>query len=390
MLKNLALLAASIAIAVLLGEGMIRMAVDSDDFLNPYLRMNPQFKTMISPNSAGHDRWGFRNDAVPQRPDVVTIGDSFAYGYLAPKATNWPSVVGRQTRLSVYNVSMGAWGPSQYACAMKVYAATLKPKFVVISLYLGNDIGQAATEDYPCDERNPERITAGSEAYELPDDGPLRGFRTWLSHNSVLYQAIKTAFNGNKWFAKLSLVGYPNIWLGSWAGTTVALRIFPQDSAAESKCDLGHGAMAHKTFDWNACDAQFENGTAIAIERLTDIQSSCERIGATCLTVLIPSKESLYYPLLSHTLPQDVASELEHLWRNEEAASRAIALSLARSNMPVIDSEPALREAIRAGNRLFSANADPHFNAQGYAVVAALVSAQLKSPRMGTPVTAAK
>jgi hypothetical protein len=390
MFKNLALLAVSVAVAILLGEGMVRMAVDSDDFLNPYLRMHRQFKTMISPNSTGHDRWGFRNDSVPQRPDIVTIGDSFAYGYLAPKATNWPSVVGRQTGLSVYNVSMGAWGPSQYACAMKVYAAALKPKFVVISLYLGNDVGQAATEDYPCDELDPERISAGSEAYELPDDGPLRGFRTWLSHNSVLYQAIKTAFNGNKWFARLSLVGYPNVWLDSWAGTTVALRIFPQDSAAESKCDLGHGVTTHKIFDWVACDAQFEKGTATTIERLTDIQSSCERIGTSCLAVLIPSKESLYYPLLSHSLPPDVAPELEHLWRNEEAASHAIAGAFAHTTMPVVDSEPDLRKAISAGIRMFSANADPHFNAHGYAIVAALVSAQLRSPRMGAPVTAAK
>jgi hypothetical protein len=390
MLKNLSLLAVSIAVAMLLGEAAVRVAVDSDDYLNPYLTMHPQFRTMIAPNSAGHDRWGFRNASNPQRPDVVTIGDSFAYGYLAPKASNWPSVVGRQTGLALYNVSMGGWGPSQYSCAMKVYAATLKPKFVVISLYLGNDIGQAATESYPCDELDPERISGGSEAFELPDDGPLRGFRTWLSHNSALYQLMKTALNGNRWFATLSLVGYPNVILDSSTGATVAVRKLPQDSAAESKCDLGHGATAHQRFDWDACDAQFEKGTAIAIERLTAIQSVCERIGASCLTVLIPSKESLYYPLLSHSVAPDVASELEHLWRNEEAASHAIVEAFAHADMVVVSAEPDLGYAIRAGDRLFPANADPHLNAQGYALVAALVSAQLRSPRMGKPMTAAR
>ena len=127
MFKNLALMAAAIVVGLLLGEAVARIAVDADDFLNPYLTTHPQFKTMILPNSAGHDRWGFRNASVPRQADVVTIGDSFAYGYLAPKDNNWPSIVGRQTGLKVYNVSMGAWGPSQYACAMKVYAAALKP-----------------------------------------------------------------------------------------------------------------------------------------------------------------------------------------------------------------------------------------------------------------------
>ena len=114
------------------------------------------------------------------KPDLLTVGDSFTYGYLAAKENTWPSIVARQTGLSVYNVSMGGWGPSQYLCAMKVYGRTLKPKFAIFAVYLGNDIGQAANEDYPCDELDPERISASSEVLEFADDGPLRGIRTWL------------------------------------------------------------------------------------------------------------------------------------------------------------------------------------------------------------------
>jgi lysophospholipase L1-like esterase len=388
MLKNLALIAASIVVGLLLGEAAARIAVDADDFLNPYLTSHPQFKTMILPNSAGHDRWGFRNVSIPIEPDLVTIGDSFTYGYLAPKDNNWPSIVGRQTGLKVYNVSMGAWGPSQYLCAMKVYAAALKPKSVVITLYLGNDIGQAATEDYPCDELDPERISAGSAIYELPDDGPLRGFRTWLSHNSVLYQLIKAALNQDRWFAKVSLAGYPNIFVDESNGTSIALRIDPQDSAAGSKCDLGHGAAALEQLDWGACDAQFEKGTAIAIERLDDIRRACERIGASCLTVLIPSKESLYFPLLSPSVPANIARELEHLWRDEERAGHAIADAFAHTDMAVVSAEADLRNTIRAGKRIFPANADPHFNVQGYQVVAAIVASA--SRRDSRPVAAAR
>jgi hypothetical protein len=85
MLKNLALRSQRSSSAFLLGEAAVRIAVEPDDFLNLYLTSHPQFKTMILPNSAGHDRWGFRNASVPKQPDLVTIGDSFTYGYLAPK-----------------------------------------------------------------------------------------------------------------------------------------------------------------------------------------------------------------------------------------------------------------------------------------------------------------
>lgn len=388
MLKNLALVAASIVVALFIGEAAVRMAVDADDFLNPYLTSHPQFKTMISPNSAGHDRWGFRNASIPEAPDVAAIGDSFTYGYLAPKQANWPSVVGRRTGLKVYNVSMGAWGPSQYLCAMRVYVAALKPKFVVVTLYLGNDIGQAATEDYPCDELDPERIAAGSAAYELADDGPLRGVRTWLSHSSVLYQLIKAALSGERWFANLSLAGYPNIVVDESTGASIALRIFPQDSAADSKCDLGHAGAAQRQFDWPACDAQFEKGIAVVLERLDAIRRACQQIEARCLTVVIPSKEALYYPLVADSVPADIARELEHLWRDEQHASHAIAAAFAHTDMAVIGAEADLRDTIRAGTRIFPANADPHLNADGYQVVGDLVAAALTSPRADRPVAA--
>ena len=68
MLKNISLLIASIVVSLLLGEALVRTTLDADDFLTPLLRSHPQFNTMIAPNSAGHDKWGFRNDSFRQSP----------------------------------------------------------------------------------------------------------------------------------------------------------------------------------------------------------------------------------------------------------------------------------------------------------------------------------
>jgi hypothetical protein len=362
--KNISLTIISIVISLLLAEGMVRIAIDSDDFLNPQLVRHPQFKTMISPNSAGHDRWGFRNDSIPQKVELLTVGDSFTYGYLTPKKSNWPSIVGRQAGLTVYNVSMGAWGPSQYLCAMKVYAAALKPKYIAIAVYLGNDIDQAAMEDYPCDELNPDRISAGSEVHVESDGRPLEGIRTWLSHHSLLYQLIKTGFTESAWFAKLSVFRRQDFFVHSSAGTTVALRVHRQE------------------------DVHFQRKVALLIERLAQIKRGCERIAEICFAVLIPSKEGIYYPLMSNSVPSNVASALEQVWRNEQFASNAIAAAFP--DMLIVNSGRDLQNTIRAGNSIFPVSADSHFNSKGHEVIGALVSAQMKAQLVGNPQAAAR
>ena len=255
---------------------------------------------------------------------------SFTYGFLASKENTWPKIVGQQTGLEVYNVSMGGWGPSQYFCAMKVYALKLKPKFIVFGVYLGNDIGQAATENFPCDELDPDRIAAGSEIWEFADAGPLRGLRTWLAQHSVLYQLIKTRLSASTWFVKIADAGNPDILIDSSTGKTVVLRVEPWES-----CNLGNDRKPHQ-FDWTACDAQFQRGTAITIKRLADIETECEHIGAICFTILIPSKEATYFPLLPSSVPLQMAGELEHLRRNEQFAGNAIAAAFAHTGMVVV------------------------------------------------------
>ena len=45
--------------------------------------------------ASGFDRWGFRNHDVPERSDIVAIGDSHTYGNTATMEDSWPYVLGR-------------------------------------------------------------------------------------------------------------------------------------------------------------------------------------------------------------------------------------------------------------------------------------------------------
>jgi hypothetical protein len=176
----------------------------------------------------------------------------------------------------------------------------------------------------------------------------------------------KTVINGTAWSSQISAYGKQKIFIDSSTGTTVSLQLYPQD------------------------DGRFRRGVAIAIERLFDIKRECERIATICLTVLVPSKESIYKPLLSGGVPPNVVAALDEVWRNEHFASKEIEAAFAQTDMVIVNSEGYLQEAVRAGNSIYPVSTDPHFNSKGYKVIGDLVSTQLKARLVGSPVTAAK
>lgn len=90
-----------------------------------------------------HDVLGFRNRAVLQTADIITIGDSMTYGNNAAIDLNWPSYMAKAIEqdsetVSVYNMSVGGWGAVEYFEIFKK-AIKFKPKHIVVAFYTGND-----------------------------------------------------------------------------------------------------------------------------------------------------------------------------------------------------------------------------------------------------------
>ncbi len=113
-MRNLGLLCASLAISILLGEGVFRLFLHEVDFLQPDLIPHPVLGRIIAPGTAGHDAWGFRNRQVPDRATIVAVGDSMTYGISATAQESWPSWLARLSGLDVYNLSLGGYGPTDY------------------------------------------------------------------------------------------------------------------------------------------------------------------------------------------------------------------------------------------------------------------------------------
>ena len=114
----------------------------------------------MSPYYPGNDSWGFRNNKVPESCDVLTVGDSWTYGSGAWPEKCWPRQLEQMIGQSVYNASCGAYGPCEYNVLLD-RCLTLKPKTVLLGLFLGNDMADVYNAVY-VDDRFPEYRTKDS------------------------------------------------------------------------------------------------------------------------------------------------------------------------------------------------------------------------------------
>ena len=193
---NLVLVLISVAFSVLAGELLARSLLDPIDYLLPRLVPDDFLFHRVEGYTGGHDAWGFRNPHKPKSADIVCIGNSLTYGISATAYDSWPAVLGRIRATSVYNMSLGGYGPIQYFYLMRTKAVELHPKVVIVGFYFGNDL---------LDVYNEVQFNKNWSAYGKLGDysgkapafayqpGPgrfLGGLRDWLSSHSVLYAVL--------------------------------------------------------------------------------------------------------------------------------------------------------------------------------------------------------
>jgi len=99
---------------------------------DPYLKHRSRPLNRKSPS----DLLGFRNPGVPNKIDVLAVGDSQTWGNNATLHTCWPGHLSRL--LSRERASVGGWGAVEYL-EMTKRLLLLEPRVVVVAFYTGND-----------------------------------------------------------------------------------------------------------------------------------------------------------------------------------------------------------------------------------------------------------
>ena len=166
-LKNLGLLAVSLAISLLLGEILVRLIapqqliVPSHDIWRPDETIgwrhrenaNAQINTGEGTVHFVSDENGYRINSIAEdeanaEPDIsiITIGDSFLEAVQVENRFTIPQVIRRilsnkyDKKVKVVNDGVGAWNPNHYLAEAKLALAKGRYDLGIIFLYSANDI----------------------------------------------------------------------------------------------------------------------------------------------------------------------------------------------------------------------------------------------------------
>ena len=98
----------------------------------------------IVTNAQGFNDREFESAALP--PKAVFVGDSFTFG-VTPFAETFPHrverLMGGPDTFRVVNLGIPGTGPQEYLAMIRRRALPMRPEWVVVTLFLGNDIRQA-------------------------------------------------------------------------------------------------------------------------------------------------------------------------------------------------------------------------------------------------------
>jgi len=342
----------------------------------------------LAPYAGGHDANGFRNDSVPDRVDIVAIGDSQTWGINARRSEAWPQTLSTLSGNSTYNMGLGYYGPVQYWVLIED-AIKLSPDVIVIGLYFGNDIWGAYDAVYP-GGLYPELRDSGTDDDLLNDT--ISPEAQTLSRESKEFRAgFKPASILNRGefssLLKLSAIGRLMDRLG-WLPYNTNSYGFQRDKAW-AQTFPSHGAIyeqgniqtvftpSYRLLAIDLDEPRINEGLRITEEVVLRINAETEAADIALLILLIPTKEAVYADAVE-TAHGSLDETYARLVQMEERARTKIIALCDENGIEYVDALPALTGAIQRNERIYPATTDGHPDVRGYYILASEVYQMLK------------
>lgn len=373
-LANLVLFSVSSAIGLLLCDVGARIALNPSDYLSVEMARDEVLGAVPSTNTraGGFDAWGFRNPLVPSTSDIVAIGDSHTYGNTATMEDSWPYVLGRLSGRQVYNMALGGYGPNQYLHLLKTKAVNLRPRTVVVGLYMGDDFENAFLITYGLDHwaylRTLPTEKVNFDIWEAPPTPSWhKKIRVWLSQHSVIYQLM---FH-NSIVGRFQ--GEAQIKNAHWLSDSATSLSVPEKNILEAF--IPKGILRRLDQD----SESVREGMRITFKLLAEMNEISHQNNAQFVVAVIPTKEMVFAEYLQHNSKLPLSDVLDRLLENERLAREKTFEFLRHSQIFYVDTLPALRRSL--SQELYARTAaDMHPNRNGYRVIGEAVFEALKQP----------
>jgi lysophospholipase L1-like esterase len=368
---NSLLLLVSLIICLLLGEFIVRLFHDPVDFLHPNIIQDPILGHRIDPeNPGGHDKWGFRNKSVPDQASIVTIGDSLTYGLNATSRDSWPNQLQEISKREVYNLGIQGYGPLQYLHILKTKALLLKPKYIFLGLYYGNDyidsynLANGLSHWKHLKSPTGENISQQKNKAILKENPKpfLYPVRKYLHYNSVLYKLMA--------FTVLEKVKYL---LCKYVEKSDYFYLYENK---KYNINLAFETRKHP-IGLYLDNPKVKEGMQITFDILNEMQTICQKNNIKFVIVIIPTKERVYKKLI---LEDKKLSKIFQKHLSEETKVDMLTQSFLKENkIPYINSIPYLEKASYK-KQLYPNNYEDHPKRNGYRVIAEAINEYLDKP----------
>jgi hypothetical protein len=352
---------------------------------------DPVLGFRLNPDVPEHDKAGFRNASVAEYPYLVALGDSQTYGVNVAREEAWPQQLATLSGKPIYNMGVPNYGPVQELVLMS-HAMTLRPQWVVVAFYSGNDLYDAfsmvytrkqivdlrssdqsvistiekAEQESPLDQTSERLFRALSGNFDPV--GTLTQTRVFLSKHSRLWGMLraarrvvlkKTVHNVPPdvlWGEQVSLARRSGgLWI-PFAKVRVRTIFVPQVRLTALRME----------------DPRIHEGLRVSVEAIRRMSSIAQNAGVRFMVVLIPTKERVFFDTFGGDTDGALrpVTELAH---EEQEMLTELKNELGVSGISYIDVLPALRESLSGGESPYPIGSDGHPNARGHKAIAAAV-----------------
>ena len=319
--------------------------------------------------------YGFRGDTfpvekAPEKMRVLFIGDSFMEGFGADDDHTIPRLVEQNVqqdsaqKLEAINLGVGATGLDEYTNLIKVAAPLLKPDVVVVAIY---------QNDLPATGYKPEMTGI---PVPILDAGWHSRFLS-IMESVRTHAPIPTRFHKGRYAFFRPVPDATNPFSGKSPAEVAAQTQAAEPlvaAALQGRFNPYVLGVAHLTEESLKVTLDEHNG---ALLYLRAIKAATDNVGAKLLLVYIPlhvTVSDFYYPAWNELgQPFQSKSLTGPDFHQQQAHLQTCAQQLG---IEFVDTTPRIEELERTGKRLYH-RYDSHMNADGYQVVANLISARL-------------
>ncbi|MFQ5600345.1 MAG: SGNH/GDSL hydrolase family protein [Candidatus Krumholzibacteriia bacterium] len=384
---NGALVVLSFAVAVLLGELLVRRVAPQNRPLSVALRhlhvpdaelgylMAPHFRRRVrTPVFEGDVRTnslGLRDHEIgPPRPGTLRIlglGDSFAFGvhagplencylkrleaHLARRLLEGPTRASRWDGVEIVNAGVVGYGTPQEVGLLQRLGDSLQPDAVLLSFYLGNDFTDNSGRTRMTVVDGYQMLEASAAPYRAHSRPLHRRARLHLHAHSQLYLLLKQRL------------------------------LHPTRSWLAGSANLASAATDRKPLDYYRFDAGFANSMRVELtpdmttamqetrRALDELRHWCETHGAAALLVAIPAEQQVDVAAKERWL-RSFGLEAEEL--DFGLPNRRLARLAEEVGLPLYDLTQEFAARIAAGAELHLTG-DNHWNSAGHAAAAELL-----------------